>query len=199
MKKFCMQMAMILSFSVVMSCVVIPKKADAAYLSAYNSKTIQQGSKEKIILYSYWGNKRPKWSTSNKKIKIVNKGKTWAKIKGIKPGKAYVKCKIGKKIKKIKITVKPKSKVTHKNFNKISYGMKYEKVVSILGRYKNIEHHYTHTTQEYNQYLEWQAEEGGWEDEVYMNEIEYKWENPFENNTIYVTFRDGYVVDKKFY
>lgn len=71
------------------------------------SKSITVGQTVKIKLLN--NNKKVKWSVSNGKIRITKKSKSYAKIKGIRKGTAYLKAKVGKKTYKCKITVKTKS------------------------------------------------------------------------------------------
>lgn len=73
-------------------------------------KTIYVGQTVKLK-----ANKTVKWSVSKKKIaKLTKKKKKSVTVKGLKPGTVYVKAKAGKKIKKIKITVKAKPKAAPK-------------------------------------------------------------------------------------
>lgn len=164
-----------------------------------NSKKIQNGSKAKIELYSYYGKSKSVWSVSNDKIKIVNRTKKTCTIKGVKEGSAYVKCKVGKKTYKIKITVGQASKVTYSNYNKIENGMTLEDVKDILGNYTEVDYARVHTEQEYQDYCRWQYEDGGgWEDYLWRKQVRYKWKNPWNNYCIYVTFNDGAVHEKEY-
>ena len=162
-----------------------------------NSKKIQNGKKAKIELYFYYGKSKAKWSVSNNKIKIVKRTNKSCTIKGVKVGSAYVKCRIGRKTYKIKITVKQTSKVTYSNFNEIENGMTLEDAKDILGNYTEVDYARIHTAQEYQDYCRWQYEDGGgWEDELWRKQVRYKWENPWTRNCIYLTFNDGYLCDK---
>lgn len=68
-----------------------------------SEKTIAVGKTVTIKLKN--NSKKVKWSTSNKKIKILSKSNKQAKIKGIKKGTSYVKAKVGGKTYKCKIVV----------------------------------------------------------------------------------------------
>ena len=71
------------------------------------SKSITVGQTVKIKLLN--NKKKVKWSVSNGSIRITKKNKSYAKIKGIRKGTAYLKAKVGSKTYKCKITVKTKS------------------------------------------------------------------------------------------
>lgn len=192
-------MIMVLCF---LLCTIIftETKARAAKLSAQETK-IQTGSKLKINLYFYYGNKKPKWSLSNKKAKIVSKGKSWCKIKAKRKGTIYVKCKIGKRTYKKKITIKAKSKVTYGNYSQIEQGDSLPEVEELIGRYSSIYSSYSHTEAEYQQYYQWYLEDGPgsiWEDSLYHEQVEYKWTNPWTRHSIYCTFNDGVLVRKQY-
>lgn len=80
-------------------------------------KTIYVGQTVKLK-----ANKSVKWSVSKKKVaKLTKIKKKTVTVKGLKAGTVYVKAKSGKKIKKIKITVKakPKAKAVVKKTLKI--------------------------------------------------------------------------------
>lgn len=182
------------------TCWLIPStKTEAVELYA-TSKKLQKGSNLKIKLYFYYGKTKPKWSTSNKKIKIVKKTKRSCTIKGLKTGSSYVKCKIGKKAYKIKISVKPKSLVTYNNFNKLKYGMSIDDVEqNILGNCTDVVSVVTQTQEEYDEYYQWNIEDNGrWQDHLYMERIQYVWVNPWNYHCIYATFNDGILVDKMY-
>lgn len=66
-------------------------------------KTISVGQTTTIKLKN--SSKKVKWSTSNKKIKIVSKSKKQAKIKGVSKGTSYLKARVGKKTYKCKILI----------------------------------------------------------------------------------------------
>lgn len=176
-------------------------KSNAAMLSVSKNK-VQNGSTLRIDLYFYYGKAKPKWSVSNKKAKIVSKGKKWCKIKAKKTGTVYVKCKIGKKTYKKKITIKDKSKVTYNNYLDIEQGMHLEDVEDIIGHYSEIYRSESHTYAEYNEYHTWYLEDGPgsmWEDYLYMEQVEYKWVNPWTYKTVYCTFNDGVLVKKEWH
>lgn len=178
---------------------VVPHNVASAAKLATDSNKMQNGSTIKVNLWYYYGNKKPKWSVSNKKIKIISKGKTWCKIKAKKVGTAYVKCKIGKKTYKKKITVKEKSKVTYENYSELKAGMTFNEVVNILGNYTDINSSSVHTEEEYQDILRWNKEDGGgWEDSLYKERVVYKWENPWNYHYIYCTFNDGILVNKEY-
>ena len=189
--------SLIIALSIIMSAIPCGK-ANAAYLYSYQKK-IEQGKTVKVYLYSYYGNKKTKWSLSNKKANIVSKGKKWCKIKAKKIGSVYLKCKIGKKTYKKKVVIGAKSKVTYTNYKDIHQGMSLFQVINKLGKYKEVYSSYTHTEEEYQDILRWQSEEGGWEDSLYREQIEYKWENPYNGHTIYATFNDGILLEKRYY
>mgnify|MGYP000845048913 CR=1 FL=1 len=196
MKKRFIVLTMILSM--IASCFYMETKSEAAQL--YTSvKNIQQGGKLTISLYFYYGSKKPKWSTSNKKIKIVKRSKRSCTIKGVKKGTAYVKCKIGNKTYKRKVTVKAKSKVTYANFNRVKAGMFLEDVEDILGYTKEVDYATMHTDEEYKEYEEMQAESGGWEDYLWKKQVVYVWRNPWTYHRIYVTFNDGVCSSKQYW
>jgi hypothetical protein len=168
--------------------------------SSTSRYTLQNGSTLKINVYFYYGSEKPKWSTSNKNIKITSKGKTWCKIKAKKAGNSYVKCKIGKKTYKKKITVKAKSKITYSYYSAIDYGMTIDEVRKLLGERGTVYSSKTNSDEEYNQYLEWQTEDGGgWEDSLYYEQVVYEWTNPWTYSRIYCTFNDGVLISKKYY
>ena len=191
----------ILSLLIVLALLVsvIPcGRASAAYLYFYQKK-VEQGRTVKVYLYSYFGKKKPKWSLSNKKAKIVSKGKKWCKIKAKKAGSVYLKCKIGKKTYKKRISIGAKSKVTYANYNSLYQGMTLSQVINKLGMYEEVDSSITHTEQEYREILELQREEGGWEDYLYREKIEYKWQNPYDGHRVYATFYDGILREKNYY
>lgn len=80
-------------------------KANATSISQKTTK-IPVGGKTTIMLYN--NNSKVKWSTSNKKIKIVKKKNNRATIKGVKTGKSVLTAKVGKKKYKCKVTVTKK-------------------------------------------------------------------------------------------
>lgn len=182
---------------IAISLIVPHNTANAAKLATDLSK-MQNGSTLKVNLWYYYDNKKPKWSVSNNKIKIISKGKTWCKIKAKKVGTSYVKCKVGKKTYKKKITVKEKSKVTYNNYLKLKEGMMLEEVESILGNYSDIDSSEVHTEEEYKEILRWQQEDGGWEDSLYRERVRYVWRNPWNYHYIYCTFNDGYLNTKSY-
>ncbi|MBR3125572.1 MAG: Ig-like domain-containing protein [Mogibacterium sp.] len=70
-------------------------------------KTIYVGQTAKLK-----ANRNVKWSISKRKIvKLTKVRKKTVTVKGLKAGTVYVKAKAGKNIKKIKIVVKPKTKM----------------------------------------------------------------------------------------
>ena len=164
-----------------------------------NSKKIQNGKKAKIELYFYYGKDKIKWSVSNKKAKIVSKGKKWCKIEAKKTGTVYVMCKIGKRVIKKKITIKPKCRITYENYQKIEYGMALVDVNLILDDSEEVYRSFSHSYQEYNDYLQMQREYGGMEDECYLEQVEYVWINPWNGHKIYATFNDGVLIDKSYF
>lgn len=190
----------ILIFTILMvgSLFFAQKDSMAASLRATKTK-IENGSTAKINLYFYYGKTKVKWSVSNKKAKIISKGKKWCKIKAKKPGTVYVKCKIGKKTYKKKITIKPKSKVTYGNYDLLYAGMTYDEVADIIGYYDDISYSEMHTQEEYEQYYQWNLEDGGgWEKYLYYEQIRYVWRNPWNYHYIYCTFNDGVLVEKSY-
>ena len=72
-----------------------------------SKKTIYINQTYKINLKN--NKSKVKWSTTNNKIKIVNKTKKYAIIKGVKAGTSYIKATIGKKTYKSKIAIKKKT------------------------------------------------------------------------------------------
>ena len=185
--------------SILCLCTIIGTAVSTETAQAFSfnvsNRTIYVGDEKDIDLYEAKG-KTPKWSLSNKNATIIYRGNTFCRIKAKKKGSVYVKCKIGKKTKKVKITIKAKSKVTYDNFNKIENGMTYKEVENLIGKYTEVYKHYTHTDEEYAEYEEMQEKYGGYEDELYHDQIEYKWKNPSDSHTCYVTFNDDSVITK---
>ena len=175
------------------------KETSKAAMLSSTTKAIQKGSKLKIDFYFYYGKTKPKWSVSNKKLKITKRNKTSCTIKGVKTGTAYVRCKVGIKTYKRKITVKPKSKVTFGNYKRIETGMTLEDVTDIIGDYSDISDSRNHTEEEYAEYYQWAQEDSFWNDEVWREQTTYMWSNPWTLHTIYVTFNDGVSAGKRYY
>lgn len=73
-----------------------------------NSKTLKVGQTAKIKLLN--NKDKVKWATTGNGIVIKKSTNKYAKIKAYSQGKAYLKAKIGKKIYKCKIIIKPKTK-----------------------------------------------------------------------------------------
>ena len=195
MKKIIRLFLIVCSFSFL----IISSDSKAAYLYS-NGRKIQKGSTLKVNLYWYTGRNKAKWSVSNNKIKIVKKGKKWCRIKAKKVGNAYVKCKVGKKTYKYKVVVKPKSLVTYENYQLVEPGMTIHEVIDILGEYDEVAWSRSHTEQEYNDYLEYNEEDGGgWEDFLYLNQVCYKWYNPWTNHIIYLTFNDNILNNREYW
>lgn len=98
------------------------------------SQTLKVGETEKIKLLN--NKKSVKWSVSNKKIKIVKKSKTYAQVKGVNKGTAYLKAKVGGKTYKCKIVVKSKNKGDGSRENPYSaYDWHTVNVCNMLGEY----------------------------------------------------------------
>ena len=153
------------------------------------SSNVKIGKKKKIIivpkLYKKYGDKLLKWSTSNKKLKIVKKRFNYCIVKARKPGKCYVKCKIkdgtdGVFKLKIRITIK-NHRVNYKNFKKIQRGMSYAQVKKILGKPVKI-----------NVYEE---EDHG----RIIVEESIMWSNPYTKDYIYIDFVNGYVTTRDYF
>lgn len=189
---------LLLMLALVIASVSPTHKAEAASLYTYDT-IIEVGGTAKIELLSYYGKKTAKWSLSNSKATITKKAKKYCKIKGKSAGTVYLKCKIGKKTYKKKITVKAKSKVTFENYQKIEKGMTLQQVINILGNYTDVKWSESNTDEEYNRYLEYQKEYGGWEDYLYHEQICYHWHNDITNKDITVTFNDDSMIEKYFY
>ena len=87
------------------------------FIKLTKKKTIKKGKSAKLKVKYARGDKVKKWTSSNKKIVKVNKK---GKIKGIKPGKAWVKVKLRSgKTAKCRVTVKKaKKKTPHKKAKK---------------------------------------------------------------------------------
>ncbi len=100
--------------------ILFPANVNAAGKTKLNvtSKTIKVGDSYTVKLLN--NNKKVKWSTSNKNIKIVSKSNKQAKIKGVKKGTSYLNAKVGKKTYKCKVTITTKSK------KKTMQGIEYE-------------------------------------------------------------------------
>lgn len=91
-------LAMVLSF--------LPNiQASAKVKLSATSKTLYVGKSTTIKIS---GAKSVKWSVSNKCIKIVKKTKTYAKIKAVNKGTAYLIAKVGNKTYKCSVCVKKK-------------------------------------------------------------------------------------------
>ena len=72
-------------------------------------------------------------------------------------------------------------------------------VEALIGKYTEVYQSRNHTQEEYNDYLAYNNEYGGgWEDSLWLEEIEYKWYNPDTRHYIYVTFHDGVVFKKQY-
>lgn len=100
---------MVVMVMLVMSIVTCTESVSAAskLKVTANRKTIYVGQTAKLK-----ASRNVKWSVSKKKIvKLTNKKKRTVTVKGLKAGTVYVKAKAGKKIRKIKIVVKPKTKM----------------------------------------------------------------------------------------
>ncbi len=183
---------------IIISLVSIPYMTVTAssgyYLEASDySNILQKGSKKKIVLGAYVkGEKALKWWTSSKKLKITKRKKSYCVVKGMKTGKCYVKAIMkdlyGKKHRvKIKIKIKPRSKVTYNNYTYISTGMTYDQVKQLLGNPRD------HSVYEYDDY-EW----SDYYDDlvrVHIREDSYTWKNPYSYAYIYVDFTNGYVTN----
>ena len=89
-------------------------------------KTISIGQTCKVKLKN--NKKRVKWTVSGNKIKILKKTKTYAKIKGIKRGTAYLRAKVGRKTYKCKIVVKKKKNFSGNQNNNQSNSTQVENV-----------------------------------------------------------------------
>ena len=89
-------------------------------------KTIPIGQTCKVKLKN--NKKRVKWTVSGNKIKILKKTKTYAKIKGIKRGTAYLRAKVGRKTYKCKIVVKKKKNFSGNQNNNQSNSTQVENV-----------------------------------------------------------------------
>lgn len=187
-----------LTIIAIISSLFFPIKSEAARIYASNNK-MEKGSIIRLNLYFYYGKDKTKWSVSNKKAKIVSKGKKWCKIEARKTGTVYVMCKIGEKEIKKKITIKPKCRITYENYKKIEYGMALVDVNFILDDSEEVYHSFSHLYQEYNDYLQMQREYGGMEDECYLEQVEYVWRNPWNGHKIYATFNDGVLIDKSYF
>lgn len=175
------------------------KESASAVSLSTSSNTLQVGGKTKVTLYFYYNKKKPKWSVSNKAIKITRSSKKSCTVKAVKPGSAYVRCKIARKTYKIKLIIKDKSKVTFDNYGIIYEGMSFDDVSKILGTDCEVDYSESHTEEEYLQYWEYAKEDNSWNDYVWRERTRYEWKNPWDNHRIHVTFNDGIVSSKSYY
>lgn len=190
---------LILVFVITLSCVLSETKNVNATRLFTTDKNMLIGSTKSIKLFAYYGKKKPRWSTSGGKFRIMSKSKNSCKIKAINIGTGTLNCKIGKKTYKLKIKVREKNKATFSNYNKIQEGMYINEVEELIGKYEKVSYQRTHTQEEYNEYLAWNAEDGTWNDEIWLEEIQYQWHNPDTSNYIYITFHDGIVFKKQYF
>lgn len=191
--------AILLAVCAVISCTNHTKESKAAQLYS-PAKKMENGKKLMISLHSYYGREKPKWSTSNKKIKIIKRYKKSCKIQAVKTGTSYVKCKVGNKKYKIKITIKPECLATYNNYKKLKKGMSYDYVIKILGKHTRIENRWSQTQEEYEDIAKWnKLAGGGWTDQLYRKRVEYVWKNPWNSHYIYATFNDNILVKKSYY
>lgn len=191
--------AIILAIGMIIACTNHGRESKAVSLHSA-AKKMENGKKLKISLHSYRGTEKVKWSTSNKNIKIIKRNKKDCTIQALKEGTSYVKCKIGKKKYKRKITIKPKCLATYDNYQKLKKGMSLDQVETIIGKHTGTEEYSSQTQEEYDDIAEWnKAAGGGWSDQVYRKRIEYIWKNPWTKRYIYATFNDNILVKKTYY
>lgn len=180
------------------SCLLMQSNNASAARLYTAKKEMVIGETKYIDLWSYYGKKKPAWSTRGGKFRITSKSKRGCKVKAINIGTGTLNCKIGKKTYKMKIKVKEKNKATFENYQLIEDGMYINEVEELIGKYTEINHSRNQTQEEYNEYLRMNKEYGGWEDNLWLEEIQYKWYNPDTRHYIYVTFHDGVVFKKQY-
>ena len=181
------------------SCLLMQSNNVSAARLYTEKKEIVIGETKYINLFSYYGKKKPAWSTRGGKFRIMRKSKRGCKVKAINIGTGTLNCKIGKKTYKMKIKVKEKNKATFENYQAIEIGMYINEVEALIGKYTEVYQSRNQTQEQYNDYLACNNEYGGgWEDSLWLEEIEYKWYNPDTMHYIYVTFHDGVVFKKQY-
>ena len=191
--------ALFLAFSTISCLLMASNNASAARLYTAKKEMVI-GETKYINLWSYYGKKKPAWSTRGGKFRITSKSKRGCKIKAINIGTGTLNCKIGKKTYKMKIKVKEKNKATFDNYQAIEDGMYINEVEEQIGEYTEIYSSRNHTQEEYNDYLRYNKEDGGgWEDSLWLEETVYKWYNSDTGHTILVTFHDGVVFKKQYF
>ena len=97
--------SLVMALALILS--VIPNvSASAKVKLSTTSKTLVVGKTATIKIS---GTKSVKWSVSNKKIKIIKKTNSYAKVKAISVGTAYLNAKVGKKTYKCKFKISKKT------------------------------------------------------------------------------------------
>lgn len=98
----------IMAFAMIFSYIPAPVHAQ---VKMAKTKTIEQGDWGTIRLSGYSG--KAKWKTSNNKVvKIIQRGKNYVGIKGVKAGTATISAKTEKKTYKCKVKVTKKAEET---------------------------------------------------------------------------------------